>query len=137
MPKRISDVSLHVYVTPEILDRIVAGIRGVLDDHLHDRDIYAWRFTLPVDADDVVHRDLESQWRGGCSDRAPSGERTYEVALSLVGDPAELTDADIADLEHGIALAVYGSGAGDPVPFTLRAHQRTDVVVPELDHELR
>ncbi|MFC6014475.1 hypothetical protein [Nocardia lasii] len=128
-------MSLHVYATPEILDRIVAGIRDVLDDHLHDRDIYAWRFTLPVDAEDVVHRDLAAQWRERRPERAPGAERAYEVALSLVGDPAELTDTDIADLEHGIALAVYA--ADTDVPFTLRAHQRTDVVVPELDHELR
>lgn len=131
MPKRISDVSLHVYVTPEILDRIVAGVRTVLDDHVHDRDVYAWRFTMPVDASDPIHRDLESQWRGSFPGCEPSAESTYEIALSLVGDPADLTDADIADLERGLALAVYG------VPFTLRADQRTDVFAPELDHELR
>ncbi|MFC9877336.1 hypothetical protein [Nocardia salmonicida] len=118
-------------MTPEILDRIVASVRTVLDDHVHDRDIYAWRFTMPVDASDPIHRDLESQWRETVPGREPSAESTYEIALSLVGDPADLTDADIADLERGLALAVYG------VPFTLRADQRTDVVEPELDHELR
>ncbi|MFD9550996.1 hypothetical protein ACFWBG_26705 [Nocardia salmonicida] len=118
-------------MTPEILDRIVASVRTVLDDHVHDRDIYAWRFTMPVDASDPIHRDLESQWRETVPGREPSAESTYEIALSLVGDPADLTDADIADLERGLALAVYG------VPFTLRADQRTDVVESELDHELR
>ncbi|WP_194828908.1 hypothetical protein [Nocardia sp. XZ_19_231] len=118
-------------MTPEILDRIVASVRTVLDDHVHDRDVYAWRFTMPVDASDPIHRDLESQWRGSCPGSEPSAESTYEIALSLVGDPADLTDTDIADLERGLALAVYG------VPFTLRAHQRTDLVAPELDHELR
>ncbi|MFD4441792.1 hypothetical protein ACFWPK_18660 [Nocardia sp. NPDC058519] len=127
-------------MTPEILDRIVASVRTVLDDHVHDRDVYAWRFTMPVDASDPVHRDLESQWRGSYPGLEPSTESTYEIALSLVGDPADLTDADIADLEHGLAVAVYGAATPHPapgVPFTLRAHQRTDVVEPELDHELR
>jgi hypothetical protein len=131
LPKRISDVSLHVYVTPEILDHIVASVRTVLDDHVHDRDVYAWRFTMPVEASDPIHRDLESQWRASFPGLEPSAESTYEIALSLVGDPADLTDADIADLERGLALAVYG------VPFALRADQRTDVVATELDHELR
>ncbi len=140
MPKRISDVSLHVFVTPETLDRIVASVRTVLDDHVHDRDVYAWRFTLPVDASDPVHHDLESQWRSCCPGVDPSAESTYEIALSLVGESADLTEADIADLEHGLALAVYGATPPQPacsVPFTLRAYQRTDVVAPELDRELR
>lgn len=140
MPKRISDVSLHVYVTPEILDRIVASVRTVLDDHVHERDVYAWRFTMPVDVSDPHHHELESQWRGSYPGLEPSAESTYEIALSLVGDPAELTDADIADLERGLALAVYGASPPQHthgVPFTLRAHQRTDLVEPELDHELR
>ncbi|MFD4460898.1 hypothetical protein [Nocardia sp. NPDC058480] len=127
-------------MTPEILDRIVASVRTVLDDHVHDRDVYAWRFTMPVDASDPVHRDLEAQWRGCSPGLEPSTESTYEIALSLVGDPADLTDADIADLEHGLALAVYGAAPPHPgrgVPFILRAHQRTDVVEPALDHELR
>ncbi|MFE6925672.1 hypothetical protein ACFVAV_31985 [Nocardia sp. NPDC057663] len=135
MPKRISDVSLHVYVTPEILDRIVASVRTVLDDHLQDRDVFAWRFTLPVDAADPVHQELESHWRGAHPGAEPSTETTSEIALSLVGDPADLTDADIADLEHGLALAVYGATTR-AVPFVLRAHQRTDVAL-ELDREHR
>lgn len=135
MPKRISDVSLHVFVTPETLDRIVAGIRAVLDDHLSDRDVFAWRFTLPVDATDPVHLDLESQWRRARPGSEPGEEATAEIALSLVGDPADLTDADIADLEHGLALAVYGA-ASHAVPLRLRAHQRTDVEL-ELDVERR
>ncbi|MFC8385452.1 hypothetical protein [Nocardia sp. NPDC057272] len=129
-----------MYVTPEILDRIVASVRTVLDDHVHERDVYAWRFTMPVDASDPVHHELESQWRGSYPGLEPSGESTYEIALSLVGDPADLTDADITDLERGLALAVYGAAPphhAHGVPFTLRAYQRTDVVAPELDHELR
>ncbi|MFE3546159.1 hypothetical protein ACFXK0_24620 [Nocardia sp. NPDC059177] len=135
MPKRISDVSLHVYVTPDILDRIVVAIRAVLDDHLHDRDVFAWRFTLPVDATDPIHAELESHWRGSHPDAAPGAEATYEIALSLVGEPADLTDDDIADLEHSLALAVHGAAPqqpGHPVPFRVRADQRT-----ELDHEYR
>lgn len=126
MPKRISDVSLHVYVTPEILDRIVTSVRTVLDDHLQDREVFAWRFTLPVDAADPLHRELESQWRRTHPGAEPEGEATFEIALSLVGEPADLTDADIADLEHGLALAVYGAAA-QAVPFALRADQRTDL----------
>ncbi|MFD3593505.1 hypothetical protein ACFWU5_12315 [Nocardia sp. NPDC058640] len=140
MPKRISDVSLHVYVTPETLDRIVADVRTAVHDHVQDRDVYAWRFTLPVDANDPVHHDLESQWRGDHPGLDPDSQSTYEIALSLVGAPDDLTDADIADLEHGLALAVYGATPPQPghgVPFLLRAHQRTDVVAPQLDHELR
>ncbi len=127
-----------MYVTPETLDRIVASVRTVLDDHVHDRDVYAWRFTLPVDANDPVHHDLESRWCGSGLD--PSALSTYEIALSLVGEAADLTDADIAELEQGLALAVYGATPPEPahgVPFTLRAHQRTDVVASELDRELR
>lgn len=137
MPKRISDVSLHVYVTPEILDRIVASIRTVVDDHLQDRDVFAWRFTLPVDSADPIHHTLESQWRGAHSGLEPGGEATYEIALSLVGEPAEFTDADIAELEDCLSLAVCGAvGPDDGVPYTLRADQRTDAA-PELDREYR
>ncbi len=133
MPKRISDVSLHVYVTPETRDRVVARVRRVLDDHLQDRDVFAWRFTLPTDAADPVHRDLESQWRAARPGADPGTEATFEIALSLVGDPVDLTDDEIADLEHGLVLAVYGA-ASHAVPFRLRAHQRTDLEL-ELDHE--
>ncbi|MCA2211023.1 hypothetical protein [Nocardia rosealba] len=125
MPKRISDVSLHVYVTPDVLDRIVGDIRGVLADHIQDRDVFAWRFTLPVDATDTVHQDLENQWRANHPGHQPENEATFEIALSLVGEPTDLSDDDIADLESGLALAVYG--ADQTVPFTLRAHQRSDV----------
>lgn len=127
MPKRISDVSLHVYVTPETLDRIVANIRCVVDDRVQDRDVFAWRFTLPVDTTDTVHQELESQWRGSHPGHHPATEATFEIALGLVGEPADLTPADIADLEHGLAGAVRGAGTVDAVPYTLRAHERTDV----------
>lgn len=139
MPKRISDVSLHVFVTPEILHRIVASIRTVVDDHLQDRDVFAWRFTLPVDTGDPIHNDLESQWRGTHSGSDPENEATYEIALSLVGDPDEFTDADIAELEDCLVLAVCGAVAPEPspgVPFRLRADQRTDFAL-ELDPEHR
>ncbi|MGW4633105.1 hypothetical protein [Nocardia sp. NPDC004415] len=126
MPKRISDVSLHVYVTPDVLDRIVAGIRTVVDDHIQDREVFAWRFTLPVDATDPVHSELESQWRGTHPGRPSAGEATYEIALSLVGEPAELTDADTAHLEHGLTGTVDDVAPDHAVPFRLRAHQRTD-----------
>ncbi|WP_336086862.1 hypothetical protein [Nocardia sp. SSK8] len=123
-------------MTPDILDRIVAGIRAVVDDHVQDRELFAWRCTLPVDDTDPVHGELESQWRGTHPDRAPGDEATYEIALSLVGEPGELTEADTAHLEHGLATTVDGAAPGNAVPFRLRAHQRTDVAV-EPDYELR
>ncbi|MFC4123371.1 hypothetical protein [Nocardia rhizosphaerae] len=113
-------------MTPEIRDRIVTGVRTVLDDHLQDLDIFAWRFTLPTDSGDPVHRELETQWRSAHPGAEPDAEATYEIALSLVGDPADLTDTEIAGLEHGLVLAVYGA-AEHAVPFTLCAHQRTGV----------
>ncbi|MGS2810183.1 hypothetical protein [Nocardia sp. MW-W600-9] len=122
-------------MTPEILDHIVARVRAVLDDHLQDRDVFAWRFTLPVDAADPLHQELESQWRAMYSGAEPKSEAAFEIALSLVGDPADLTDADIADLEHRLALAVYGAPT-PAVPFVLRADQRTDLEW-ELDVERR
>jgi hypothetical protein len=130
MPKRISDVSLHVYVTPEILERVVDTVREVVDDHLADRDVFAWRFTLPVDADDPAHLALES----GCRADPPgeiSGNRcTYEIALSLVGAPDQLTDAHMAALEHELLHAVSGLARTEPgggIPVSIRASQRTDV----------
>ncbi|MFC4373104.1 hypothetical protein ACFO5K_03225 [Nocardia halotolerans] len=110
-------------MTPEDLDRIVAGIRSVVDDHLQDRDVFAWRCTVPVDAAETVHQDLESQWHRSHPGDHPATEATFEIAIGLVGEPTELTGADIADLEHELALAVCGA---EPVPYTLRAHQRTD-----------
>ncbi|MFB7879124.1 hypothetical protein ACFC06_28085 [Nocardia sp. NPDC056064] len=113
-------------MTPDVLDRIVAGIRTVVDDHIQDREVFAWRFTLPVDATDPVHGELESQWRGTHPGRPSAGEATYEIALSLVGEPGELTDADTAHLEHGLTGTVDDVAPGHAVPFRLRAHQRTD-----------
>ncbi|MFF2088102.1 hypothetical protein ACFVVM_30345 [Nocardia sp. NPDC058176] len=126
-------------MTPEILDRIVASIRTVVDDHLQDRDVFAWRFTLPVDTADPIHHDLETQWRGTHSGLDPKTEATYEIALSLVGDPVEFTDTDVTELEDCLVLAVYGAVGPPPcpgIPFRLRADQRTDLAL-ELDREQR
>ncbi|MEV0360523.1 hypothetical protein AB0H71_31160 [Nocardia sp. NPDC050697] len=128
MPKRISDVSLHVYLTPETLDHVVRAVRDAVDAHLAERDVFAWRFTLPVDADDPRHAALESQWRTDNPDRDPGTRGSYEIALSLVGAPAELTDDDIAALEHTLLLALYAAPRDEPeIPFTLSASQRTDL----------
>lgn len=129
MPKRISDVSLHVYLTPETLEHVVRAVRALVDGHLADRDVFAWRFTLPVDQDDPRHLTLETQWRMDNPGREPGARGSYEIALSLVGDPAELTDDDVAALEHRLLLAVYAAPrTGEPeIPFSLRASQRTDV----------
>ncbi len=133
MPKRISDVSLHVHVTPPDLERIVTAVRAVLDDHLADRDVFAWRFTLPVEDTDPIHLDLESRWHATRPGRASEATSTSEIALSLVGAADDLTDDDIADLEHALILAVYALGDPEsPIPFTLRTdHNRP---ASELDH---
>ncbi|MFE3444944.1 hypothetical protein ACFXNW_18085 [Nocardia sp. NPDC059180] len=126
MPKRISDVSLHVYVTPENLERIVEAVRTALDDHLQDRDVFAWRFTLPAAPDDPLHREFETHWRASNSGTLPTGYGTYEIALSLVGEPAELTDADMTALQDRLRTGITGATARE-APFRIRAHQRTDV----------
>lgn len=125
MPKRISDVSLHVYVTPETLQRIVDTVRTALDDHLSDRDIFAWRFTLPVADDDPRHREFDTRWRHRHPDRDPDGRATYEIALGLVGDPAELTDTDMTALERRLTAGLDAAAATD-IPFTISARQRID-----------
>lgn len=130
MPKRISDVSLHVYVTPETLERVVETVREVVDDHLQDREVFAWRFTLPVDTDDPTHVTLETQWRMDHPGVEPGERGTYEIALSLVGAPAELTDADMAGLEQQLLHGIYGAARTEPgqnIPFSIRARQRADV----------
>lgn len=126
MPKRISDVSLHVYVTPETLERIVDTVRSALDDQLQHRDVFAWRFTLPVEPDDPIHHALGARWRHSNPGRDPAGHATYEIALSLVGDPAELTETAVTALEHRLTTGV-GAATGIEVPFTISANRRTDV----------
>ncbi|WP_030523748.1 hypothetical protein [Nocardia rhamnosiphila] len=125
MPKRISDVSLHVYVTPEILDDLVDTVRAELDEHLGDGDICAWRFTLPVAEDDSRHREFDSRWRTANPGAQPQGHATFEIALSLAGDPAELTDGYLAALEHRLLRGLDAHGPG--APFTFSAEQRTDL----------
>lgn len=138
MPKRISDVSLHVYVTPETLERVVDTVREVVDDHLTDRDVFAWRFTLPVDADDPAHAALESRCPAD-----PPGDRsdrrsTYEIALSLVGAPDQLTDDHMAALERQLLQRISGLARTEPgsdIPVSIRASQRTDVDL-DIDRDL-
>jgi hypothetical protein len=121
MPKRISDVSLHVYVTPETLDRVVAIVRQVVDEHVADRDLFAWRFTLPVDPDQPDHARLENQWRLDHSGADPGQRSTYEIALSLVGDAKLLTEAYLAQLEHRLMLCL---SAEDAVPYEITTLHR-------------
>ncbi len=124
MPKRISDVSLHVYVTPEALERVVETVRGVVDDHLEDRDVFAWRFTLPVDTEDPVHIVLESQWRVDHPDAEPGDRRTYEIALSLVGAQRDLSAPGLAALERRLMLETAGGITGPEIPRTIRTQRR-------------
>lgn len=125
MPKRISDVSLHVYVTPEILEDLVDTVRTELAEHLGDGDICAWRFTLPVAEDDSRHRDFDSRWRIANPGAEPRGRATFEIALSLVGEPAELTDSYLTALEHRLLRGL--DTLGPDAPFTFSAEQRTDL----------
>ncbi|QIS02937.1 hypothetical protein F5X71_11995 [Nocardia brasiliensis] len=131
MPNRISDLSLNVYVTSETLERVVQTVREVVDDHLQDRDVFAWRFTLPVDADDPAHAELETRWRAAHPEADPAERGTYEIALSLVGADTELTDADMAQLELHLCQGISGV-AGADIPFSIRAMARADV---DLDTE--
>ncbi|QIS19203.1 hypothetical protein F6W96_13795 [Nocardia terpenica] len=121
MPKRISDVSLHVYVTAETLERVVETVRDVVDDHVADRDLFAWRFTLPVESDQAVHRMLETRWRLGHPGTDPADRRTYEIALSLVGDVEQLTEEGLTDLESSLVLEI---AADDTVPYSIHALHR-------------
>ncbi|WP_228000793.1 hypothetical protein [Nocardia australiensis] len=124
MPKRISDVSLHVYVTPETLERIVDTVRTIVDDHLEDRDVFAWRFTLPVDADAPDHSRLETQWRVEHPGQEPDGRRTFEIALSLVGAPRDLTAQGITALERRLMLETSSSSTDLDIPRTIRVQRR-------------
>ncbi|WP_194820281.1 hypothetical protein [Nocardia sp. XZ_19_385] len=124
MPKRISDVSLHVYVTPETLDHVVETVREVVDDHLQDREVFAWRFTLPVDPEDAAHIVLESQWRVDHPDVDPGSRRTYEIALSLVGAPRDLTAPGLAALERKLMLETAGATTDLEIPRTIRTQRR-------------
>jgi hypothetical protein len=128
MPKRISDVSLHVYVTPETLERVVALVRQVVDDHVADRDLFAWRFTLPVDPDQPDHTVLESQWRADHPGTDPGERRTYEIALSLVGDATLLTEANLAQLEHQLMVHI---AAEDAAPYEIRTLHRESFELEE------
>ncbi|WP_330253895.1 hypothetical protein OG874_04670 [Nocardia sp. NBC_00565] len=134
MPKRISDVSLHVYVTPETLDRVVDSVRAVVDDHLQDRDVFAWRFTLPVESDAAAHSLLETQWRVDHPDTDPGARRTYEIALSLVGAPRDLTAPSLAALEKRLMLETASYPTDLEIPRTIRM-QRRDTFEFETERE--
>lgn len=130
MSKRISDVSLHVYVTPENLERLVDTVRAELADHLADGDVCAWRFTQPVAEDDARHREFETRWRAENSGVEPCGHATFEIVLSLVGDPDELTDSFVRTLEHRLLRALDALGLA--APYTFSAEQRTDFDIEPL-----
>jgi hypothetical protein len=124
MPKRISDVSLHVYVTPETLERVVDTVRAVVDDHLQEREVFAWRFTLPVDADTPDHIMLETQWRLDHPGQEPGERRTYEIALSLVGAARDLTAPGLAALERRLMMETSCGRTELAIPRTIRVQRR-------------
>ncbi|WP_433579088.1 hypothetical protein [Nocardia brasiliensis] len=122
-------------MTSETLERVVQTVREVVDEHLQDREVFAWRFTLPVDTDDPAHDTLETQWRAAHPEQDPGDRGTYEIALSLVGARAELTDAAMARLEQQLRQGISGVARTEPdrgIPFTIRAMERADV---DLDTE--
>ncbi|WP_239476441.1 hypothetical protein [Nocardia arizonensis] len=99
-------------------------VRGVVDDHLEDREVFAWRFTLPVDTDDPMHTLLETQWRVEHPDEQPDGRRTYEIALSLVGAPRDLTAPGLAALERRLMMETAGGTADPHIPRSIRVQRR-------------
>lgn len=128
MPKRVSDVSLHVYATPETLDRVVDNVRHVAVDRVAERDVFAWRFTLPVDTDQPAHVQLETQWRTEHPGIDTAERATYEIVLSLVGEAAALTEGYLAALEQQLLLAI----SREPdVPCSLHAEQRESFDIEE------
>lgn len=129
MPKRISDVSLHVYAMPETLARVVDTVRTVVDDHLQDRDVFAWRFTLPTGEEDPAHILLAAQWLLEHPGEQPGPRSTYEIAVSLVGAPEDLTEPDLEALRRRLLdeTAELGSaGAGLPRTITVRRRDSFD-----------
>lgn len=128
MPKRVSDVSLNVYATPEALDRVVENVRQVVDEQVAEHDVFAWRFTLPVDADQPPHVELENQWRTAHPETDPGARATSEIVLSLVGDPNALTEQYLEALERQLLLAI----SREPhVPCALHAEQRESFDIEE------
>ncbi|HLS78822.1 MAG TPA: hypothetical protein VK083_18745 [Nocardia sp.] len=126
---------------PETLDRVVDTVRTVVDDHLQDRDVFAWRFTLPVAEDDPAHLLLAAQWRLEHPGQRPDGRGTYEIALSLVGAPDDLTEPDLAALRARLLSetaclesapagclesAPAGGGSGLPRTITVRRRDSFD-----------
>ncbi|MEV0252376.1 hypothetical protein AB0H76_37710 [Nocardia sp. NPDC050712] len=111
-------------MTPETLDQVVETVRDVVDDHLQDRDVFAWRFTLPVDPEDPAHIDFERQWRGAHPAADPGNRRTYEIALSLVGAPRDLTAPGLAALERKLMLETAGLATDLEIPRTIRTQRR-------------
>ncbi|WP_028477526.1 hypothetical protein [Nocardia sp. CNY236] len=130
MPKRTSDVSLHVHVTPETLEQVVATVRAVVDDHLIDHDVFAWRFTVPVDTDNPTHLALENHHRASHLDDTAHNRQTYEIVLGLVGSPDQLADRDMAILERELLqnISMLGrSKPGESIPLSIRSSPCTDV----------
>ncbi|WP_239004121.1 hypothetical protein [Nocardia panacis] len=118
-------------MTAETLDRVVQTVREAVDQHLRNREVFAWRFTLPVDIDDEAHLLLETQWRLDHPGLAPRQCHTYEIAISLVGPASRLTESGVAALENKLAARLSALAAAPPgttIPWTMRCrhHQTKD-----------
>ncbi|WP_245718034.1 hypothetical protein [Nocardia miyunensis] len=99
----------------------MATVRQVVDEHVADRDLFAWRFTLPIDPDQPSHAVLETQWRLDNPGADPGDRHAYEIALSLVGDAKLLTEANLAQLETRLMLCI---SAQDAVPYEIHTLHR-------------
>ncbi|MFJ9367001.1 hypothetical protein ACIRRA_21610 [Nocardia sp. NPDC101769] len=115
-------------MTPQTLHRVTETVCRVVDEYVADRDIFAWRFTLPVECDEPTHTVLETQWRLDNPGAEPGARRTYEIALSLVGEARQLTKAGIAKLEQRLVLEL---SADEPIPYIVHALQRENFELEE------
>ncbi|MCX4095090.1 hypothetical protein [Nocardia sp. alder85J] len=111
-------------MTPETLEHVVTTVRRVVDEHVADRDVFAWRFTLPIDSDHPAHAELETRWRRAHPAADPGARGSYEIALSLVADAELLTAADLNALERQLVLGISAGGGTEGVPYAIHASSR-------------
>ena len=70
------------------------------------------------------------RWRAGNPGREPDDHATFEIALSLVGDPGELTDGYLDGLQRRLLRGLDTQAPA--APFTLSTQQRTDLDIEPL-----
>ncbi|WP_280351440.1 hypothetical protein, partial [Nocardia abscessus] len=99
-----------------------------------------WRSTLPAAAPHPAPAALAPRCHTDPSCGGPDDRGTYEIALSLVGAPDQLTDDHMAGLERQLLHRISGLARTEPgrgIPVSIRASQRTDVDLDiDRHHEL-